>query len=72
MLTDKASRTRVQEAMRLGAHEILLKPTSPQALCARLVSILVKPRSMIQIGKHYVPEPRRPIAPADRRRSARE
>jgi hypothetical protein len=26
----------------------------------RLLSILVKPRQMVQIGKYLVPEPRRP------------
>ena len=62
MLTASAQRSHVNEAMRLGVHEFLLKPTSPRALQERLLSILVKPRPMVQIGKHYVPEPRRPLA----------
>jgi CheY-like chemotaxis protein len=63
MLTATAYRRRVQEAMRLGVHEFLVKPTSPKALRDRLLSILIKPRPMVQIGKFYVPEPRRsPLA----------
>jgi CheY-like chemotaxis protein len=61
MLTATAYRRRVQEAMRLGVHEFLVKPTSPKALRDRLLSILIKPRPMVQIGKFYVPEPRRPL-----------
>lgn len=59
MLTADADRSRVGAAMRLGVHEFLLKPTSPQALRDRLLSIVVNPRPMVQIGKFYVPEPRR-------------
>jgi two-component system chemotaxis response regulator CheY len=58
MLTANANRGNVAEAMRLGVHEFLLKPTSPQALRDRLLSIIVKPRPMVQVGKFYVPEPR--------------
>ena len=70
MLTDRASRSQVQEAMRLGVHEFLLKPTSPKALRDRLVSILMRPRPMVQIGKYYVPQPRRPFAPGEVRQAA--
>src|SRR5262252_2408181 len=70
MLTDRASRSQVQEAMRLGVHEFLLKPTSPKALRDRLVSILMRPRPMVQIGKYYVPQPRRPFAPGEARQAA--
>jgi two-component system, chemotaxis family, chemotaxis protein CheY len=59
MLTAAAKRTQVAEALRLGVHEFLLKPTSPGALRDRLISILFKPRPMVQIGKCYVPTPRR-------------
>jgi hypothetical protein len=31
-------------------HEFLLKPISPKMLQDRLLSILVKPRPMVQIG----------------------
>jgi two-component system, chemotaxis family, chemotaxis protein CheY len=62
MLTACAQRSQVCEAMRLGVHEFLLKPTSPKALHDRLLSILAKPRPMMQIGKYYVPQPRIPVA----------
>jgi two-component system chemotaxis response regulator CheY len=58
VLTADADRTRIAEAMRLGVHEFLIKPTSPRALQDRLLSIVMKPRAMVQIGKYYVPEPR--------------
>jgi two-component system, chemotaxis family, chemotaxis protein CheY len=70
MLTSSANRALVHEAMLLGVHEFLLKPTSPQALRDRITSILVKPRPMMKIGKYYVPEPRRPIAQNEMRRAA--
>jgi response regulator RpfG family c-di-GMP phosphodiesterase len=59
LLTAGADRLRVNEAIRLGVHEFLCKPTSPGALRDRLASILVKPRPMVQIGKNYVPKLRR-------------
>jgi two-component system, chemotaxis family, chemotaxis protein CheY len=39
-------------------HEYLVKPTSPRALRDRLMSIVAKPREMMQLGENYVPEPR--------------
>ena len=59
MLTYRSQRSAVVEALANGAHEFLLKPTSPKALCDRLMSIVVKPRPMVKLGKYYVPEPRR-------------
>ena len=59
MLTTRAQRSNVHEALRAGANEILLKPTSPKALCDRLTSIVFKPRPMVKFGNYYVPEPRR-------------
>lgn len=71
MLTACAARSNVAEAVRLGVHEFLLKPTSPRALQDRLLSILVKPRPMVQIGKFYVPEPRGALGQSgDSRRAA--
>jgi len=61
MLTDQALSSQVQEALRLGVNEFLLKPTSPKALRDRLLSIVLRPRPMVQIGKYFVPEPRRPL-----------
>jgi two-component system, chemotaxis family, chemotaxis protein CheY len=65
MLTHSAQRSRVQTAISLGVHEFLLKPTSPKALRDRLLSILIKPRQMVQMGENYVPEPRRLAPPAE-------
>jgi len=59
MLTSRAQRSYVIEALRAGVHEFLLKPTSPKALHDRLMSIVAKPRPMMQLGEHYVPKPRR-------------
>jgi two-component system chemotaxis response regulator CheY len=59
MLTTRAQRAYVNEALRAGANEFLLKPTSPKALCDRLTSIVFKPRPMMKLGNYYVPEPRR-------------
>jgi two-component system, chemotaxis family, chemotaxis protein CheY len=70
MLTASAQRSNVAAAMRLGVHEFLLKPTSPQALRDRLLSIVVKPRPMVQIGKLYVPQPRHMPAAGEVRRAA--
>jgi two-component system chemotaxis response regulator CheY len=63
MLTTRGHRSAVLQALRAGAHEFLVKPTSAAALRDRLMSILVKPRPMVKLGKFYVPEPRR--QPAD-------
>jgi len=58
MLTDRAHHSAVIEAQRAGVHEFLIKPTSPKALRDRLMSIVAKPRPMMQLGEHYVPKPR--------------
>jgi hypothetical protein len=39
-------------------HEFLLKPVSSNALQARMLSVLAKPRAMIRRGHYYGPEPR--------------
>jgi CheY-like chemotaxis protein len=59
MLTAYGQRERVATAMKLGVNEFLVKPASPKALQDRLLSILANPRPMVQIGQHYVPQPRR-------------
>ncbi len=59
MLTNRADRSYVVEALRAGANEFLLKPTSPKALCDRLMSIVINPRPMVKLGEFYVPQPRR-------------
>jgi two-component system, chemotaxis family, chemotaxis protein CheY len=60
LLTANGNRSLVNEALQLGVHEFLLKPTSASALRDRLLSIFVKPRTMVRIGDRYVPEFRRP------------
>jgi DNA-binding response OmpR family regulator len=65
VLTACAQRSQVDAAMRLGVHEFLLKPTSPAALRDRLLSILVNPRQMVQIGSQYIPAPRRLLTPSE-------
>src|SRR5215467_5532951 len=59
MLTAHGERSRVLEAVRLGVHEFLLKPVSGNALQARIVSVLAKPRPMVRRGNYYGPEPRK-------------
>jgi two-component system chemotaxis response regulator CheY len=58
MLTGHSERWRVEEAMRLGVNEYLLKPVSGKMLCERLVATLTKPRPMVKVGHYYGPEPR--------------
>jgi two-component system, chemotaxis family, chemotaxis protein CheY len=59
LLVTGARRQDAIEALRLGAHELLLKPTSPKALQDRLLSVMLNPRKLVRIGNAYVPEPRR-------------
>jgi two-component system, chemotaxis family, chemotaxis protein CheY len=59
MLVADARRQDAIEALRAGAHELLLKPTSPKALQDRLLSVMLNPRKLVRIGNAYVPEPRR-------------
>lgn len=58
MLTGHSERWRVEEAMRLGVNEYLLKPVSGKMLCDRLIATLTKPRPIVKVGKYYGPEPR--------------
>jgi two-component system, chemotaxis family, chemotaxis protein CheY len=59
MLTGHGERGRVVEAVKLGVNEFLLKPVSSKALRDRLVSVLAKPRRLIQDGEYYGPAPRK-------------
>ncbi|HEX3708518.1 MAG TPA: response regulator, partial [Pseudolabrys sp.] len=59
MLSHRAQRSYVVDALRAGVHEFLLKPTSANALRDRLMAIVIKPRPMMKLGKYYVPTPRR-------------
>jgi two-component system, chemotaxis family, chemotaxis protein CheY len=59
MLTGHVERWRILEAKKLGVNEFLMKPVSAKSLLDRLLSIVVKPRPMVRIGKYYGPEPRK-------------
>jgi two-component system chemotaxis response regulator CheY len=65
MLTAHVERWRVVEAARLGVHEFLRKPVSAQALLDRMLSILSRPRPMVQVGDYYGPEPRTSFTPSE-------
>lgn len=67
MLSGHGERWRVLQAMRLGVNEFLIKPVSAKALLDRIVSILVKPRPIVQVGNYYGPEPRNLFADPLRR-----
>jgi two-component system, chemotaxis family, chemotaxis protein CheY len=58
MLTGHSERWRVEEAMRLGVNEYLLKPVSGKMLTDRLVATLTRPRPTVKVGRYYGPEPR--------------
>ena len=58
MLTGHGERSRVVEAIQIGVNEFLLKPVSSKALHGRMVSILTKPRTVVQAGGYYGPLPR--------------
>src|SRR5205807_2516268 len=69
MLSAHGERWRVVEAVRLGVNEYLVKPVSAKALLDRIVSILAKPRPIVQFGDYYGPEPRKfypdPVQPPE-------
>jgi two-component system, chemotaxis family, chemotaxis protein CheY len=61
MLTGHCERWRVVEAVRLGVNEFLTKPVSAKAIYDRLISIMMQPRPVVQLGDYYGPEPRKLI-----------
>src|SRR5208283_2088214 len=58
MLTAHGEQRRILESVKLGVNEFLCKPVSAKALFERLISILLKPRASVQVGKYYGPVPR--------------
>jgi len=60
MLTAHGEHWRILESVKLGVNEFLCKPVSAKALFERLISILLKPRANVQLGKYYGPVPRIP------------
>lgn len=61
MLSGHAERWRIMDAMKLGVNEFLMKPVSGKALLDRIVSILARPRPIVQLGDYYGPKPRKPV-----------
>ena len=61
MVSDTGQRSRVISAIKLGVHEVLVRPISPKALQQRLFGIVLHPRPMVQAGRYYIPLPRRSI-----------
>ena len=59
MLTGHGERSRVVAAVKVGVNEFLLKPVSSKALRDRLVSVLFRPRPLLQDGDYYGPAPRK-------------
>lgn len=59
MLTGHGERSRVIEAVQVGVNEFLLKPVSSKSLQDRLISVLAKPRPVVQQGGYYGPMPRK-------------
>ena len=62
MLTGHGERSRVIEAVSIGVNEFLLKPVSAKSLQDRLLSVLTKPRPVVQKGNYYGPMPRKMAA----------
>jgi len=62
MLTAHGEQWRILESVKLGVNEFLCKPVSAKALFERLISILLKPRASVQLGKYYGPIPRAPAS----------
>ena len=62
MLTAHGEHWRILESVKLGVNEFLCKPVSAKALFERLISILLKPRANVQLGKYYGPVPRIPTS----------
>jgi two-component system, chemotaxis family, chemotaxis protein CheY len=59
MLSGYGERAHVLEAARLGVNEFLKKPVSSQALLHRIISVIMKPRTMVHVDGCYRPAPRR-------------
>jgi two-component system chemotaxis response regulator CheY len=64
MLTAHGEHWRILESVKLGVNEFLCKPVSAKALFERLISITLKPRASVQLGKYYGPMPRIPTSDA--------
>jgi CheY-like chemotaxis protein len=63
MLSAHGERWRILQSAKLGVNEFLCKPVSAKALFDRLISILLKPRESVHVGKYYGPAPRGSAVP---------
>jgi PleD family two-component response regulator len=59
VMTDVCDHSRLDQAIRMGANELLVRPISPKMLQQRLLGIVYKPRPMVRVGDYYVPLPRK-------------
>jgi len=64
MFSSHSEKSRVIEAVNLGVHEFLVKPVSSNALLARIIGVITKPRPMVRRGNYYGPEPRQNRSPS--------
>jgi len=63
LLTAFTEMSKVKIARDIGVNEILTKPVSPEALYARLTSIVRQPRSYIETDTFFGPDRRRKANP---------
>ncbi|MES2906777.1 MAG: response regulator [Pseudomonadota bacterium] len=56
LLTAHTERHRIMQARNFGAHEILRKPVSPNAIYQRIASIILQPRPFIRTSNYFGPE----------------
>lgn len=71
MLTGHVERSRVVEAILLGVNEFISKPVAAKTLLDRIVSILLNPRPIVQVGDYYGPAPRKMVNDALRKAGTR-
>jgi two-component system, chemotaxis family, chemotaxis protein CheY len=64
LLSRGISRSQVIEAMKVGANDLLVMPTSPKMLYDHLRSALIKPRPLVKIGEKFVPK-RSSVSPSE-------
>jgi DNA-binding response OmpR family regulator len=64
VLSAHADRWRVVESARIGANEFVRKPVSIRTLEERIVSVIKRPRPIVQLAGYYGPMPRR-LVPVD-------
>ncbi|MEP0521417.1 MAG: response regulator [Hyphomicrobiales bacterium] len=63
MVTAHTERARVQQATRLGIHELLCKPVAPKSVYQRLCAVVLTPRPFIRSDSYFGPTPRGYNAP---------